>query len=181
MFLAKNFKIATSYRPGCLGRMIALQTEVYNQIFRVGQAFEISRANDIANFFSDYDSQRDGFFLALLDDEIVGSIVIDGRGQDEQGPELRWFVLAPKARGYGIGKRLLHLALESCHARGYERVHLVTSPRLETALHLYKGVGFEQVLEFVDEATSTPLLAFELHLPKTPIFETYLDLAPINL
>jgi GNAT superfamily N-acetyltransferase len=174
------FKIETNYRPGCLGRMIALQVEVYNPIFGVGQAFEISRANDMAKFLSEYEPQRDGFFLALLDGEIVGSIVIDGREQDERGPELRWFALEPKARGYGIGKRLLQRALESCQAKGYERVHLITSPKLETALHLYKQAGFQQVLAFVDEATHTPLLAFELHLSKPPIVERHLDLAPIN-
>jgi GNAT superfamily N-acetyltransferase len=128
-----------------------------------------------------YDSQRDGFFLAVLNDEIVGSIVIDGREQDERGPELRWFALEPKARGYGIGKRLLHMALGSCQAKGYKRVHLITSPRLETALHLYNQSGFEQKGEFVDETTGTPLLALELYFSKTPIVETYLDLAPINL
>jgi ribosomal protein S18 acetylase RimI-like enzyme len=167
MSLTQHFKIESVYRPGCLGRMIALQAEVYHPIFGVGQAFEISRANDMAKFFSDYKSQRDGFFLAVLNGEVVGSIVIDGREQDERGPELRWFALDPKARGYGIGKRLLHTALESCQGKGYERVHLITSPRLETALHLYQQAGFQQTLEFVDETTSTPLLAFELHFPKT--------------
>lgn len=174
-------KIESNYRPGCLGRMIALQAEVYHPIFGVGQAFEVSRAKDMAKFFSDYDSQRDGFLLAVLENEIVGSIVIDGREQDERGPQLRWFALEPKARGYGIGKKLLHTALESCQSKGYKRVHLITSPRLETALHLYKQAGFEQVLEFVDDTTSTSLLAFELHFSKTPIFETHLQPAPINL
>jgi ribosomal protein S18 acetylase RimI-like enzyme len=171
MSLTKNFSLESIYRPGCLGRMITLQTEVYNPIFGVGQAFEISRANDIAKFLSGYDSERDGFFFAVLDGEIVGSIVIDGRKHEERGPELRWFALDPKARGYGVGKRLLHMALESCQSKGYERVHLITSPRLETAIHLYKKAGFQQTREFVDEATSTPLLAFELHFPKTLVVE----------
>lgn len=177
----KHFKIESTYRPGCLGRMISLQTEVYHPIFGVGQAFEISRANDMAKFFSEYDSQRDGLFLTVLHDEIVGSIVIDGREQSEEGPELRWFALDPKARGYGIGKKLLQAALESCQAKGYARVHLITSPRLETALYLYKQAGFEQTLEFVDEATATPLLALELHLPNPPIFETHLNTVTVNL
>lgn len=166
MSLTKHFKIESDYRPGCLGRMIALQAEIYQPIFGVGQAFEISRANDITKFFSEYAPQRDGLFFTVLDDEIVGSIVIDGRGQDVRGPELRWFALEPKARGYGVGKKLLHMALESCQSKGYERVHLITSPRHETALHLYKQAGFEQRLEFVDETTSTPLLTFELHFSK---------------
>jgi ribosomal protein S18 acetylase RimI-like enzyme len=175
------FKIETGYHPGCLGQMIALQAQVYHPIFGVGQAFEISRANDIAKFFSDYDSERDGFFLALLEGEMVGSIVIDGREQDERGPELRWFALDVKARGYGIGKKLLHTALESCQAKGYECVHLITSPRLETALHLYKRAGFEQTLEFIDETTSTPLLAFELFFPKPLTPELLVESVPMNV
>jgi GNAT superfamily N-acetyltransferase len=169
MSSTKLFSVETSYRPGCLGRMIALQTEVYHPIFGAGRAFEVSRANDMAKFFGDYDAKRDGLFLAVLDGEIVGSIVIDGR--EAGGPELRWFALEPKARGYGIGKKLLQTALESCQSKGYERVHLITSPRLETAIHLYKKAGFQQTREFVDEATSTPLLAFELHFPKTLVVE----------
>jgi ribosomal protein S18 acetylase RimI-like enzyme len=164
MSLTKHFKIESVYRPGCLGRMIALQAEVYHPIFGVGQAFEISRANDMAKFFSDYKSQRDGFFLAVLNGEVVGSIVIDGREQDERGPELRWFALDVKARGYGIGKRLLHLALESCQNKGYEQVHLVTHARLETALHLYKQAGFHYTGEF--ERDSTVFQTFALYLPK---------------
>jgi ribosomal protein S18 acetylase RimI-like enzyme len=172
------FKIETSYRPGCLGRMIALQAEVYNPIFGVGQTFEISRANDIAKFFNDYDSQRDGLFLAVLDGEIVGSIVIDGREQDDRGPELRWFALDPKARGYGMGKRLLQTALESCQTKGYERVHLITSPRLEVAIHLYEQAGFSFTGEF--ERDSTVFQTFALHLPKPFALNIRPDLVPMN-
>jgi ribosomal protein S18 acetylase RimI-like enzyme len=112
---------------------------------------------------------------------MVGSIVLDGREQDERGPELRWFALEPKARGYGIGKRLLHTALGFCQSKGYERVNLITSPRLETALHLYKQAGFEQTLEFMDETTSTPLLAFELFFPKPLTPELLVESVPMNV
>jgi hypothetical protein len=57
------FTIESNYRPGCLGRMIALQTEVYQPIFGVGQAFEISRANDMTKFLVTMTRSVMGSFL----------------------------------------------------------------------------------------------------------------------
>jgi ribosomal protein S18 acetylase RimI-like enzyme len=163
-----HFKIESGYHPGSIGRMVALQAEVYSEIFGVGLAFETQRARDIAQFFTDYDSQRDGCWSAILDGEIVGSIVVDGREGAGESAELRWFVLAPKARGNGLGHRLLQEALEFCQSQTYKRVHLVTHPRLETAIHLYKQAGFHVTGEFVHESggVSTVFQTFELCLSK---------------
>ena len=81
-------------------------------------------------------------FIAIVedDDEVVGSIFINGL--PDQTAKLRWFLLHPKTRGAGLGKRLLNDAINFCK-RKFKSVCLWTIGELTTtAAHLYRSVGF---------------------------------------
>jgi GNAT superfamily N-acetyltransferase len=165
------FKIEAGYLPGSIGRMVAVQAEVYSNMFGEGLDFEVQRARDIAKFFSDYKPQRDDCWFAVLEDDIVGSIIADGREGAGESAELRWFILDPKARGLGFGKRLLQAALDFCQIH-YKHVHLVTHPKLETAKQLYEQSGFRFTGEYIYKSNnvSTMLQAFEKNFAKPDIF-----------
>ena len=79
-------------------------------------------------------------FLALIDDAAVGTCAAIARG--ERTVELAKLAVAESARGRGIGKRLSTTAIEWARERGAERVVLVSSTRLTTALRLYERLGF---------------------------------------
>lgn len=79
-------------------------------------------------------------FLALMDGAVVGTcaaIVSNARTV-----ELAKLAVAESAWGRGIGQRLSTTAIEWARERGADRVVLVSSTRLTTALRLYERLGF---------------------------------------
>lgn len=130
------------YQPGCIGKMVALQVRYYSQTVGFGLQFETKIARELCDFCEQYDSQRDGLWLALLEGEIVGSIAIDGSHAAQDGAHLRWFIASDAARGTGVGAALLTCAMQWCQSRHYQRVYLWTFEGLGAARHLYEKFGF---------------------------------------
>ena len=73
----------------------------------------------------------------------MGSIAIVT--ESEHVAQLRWFLVAPEARGAGLGKRLIQQAIAFSRDAGYESVILWTISALHTAAHLYRSAGFEPI------------------------------------
>jgi putative acetyltransferase len=80
-------------------------------------------------------------FIALRDDEVVGTAAIAPHGPDEL--ELIKLTVHDSARGAGLGRRLAETCLAHARALGAARVVLVSSSRLGAALRLYESMGFE--------------------------------------
>ena len=143
-------RIVTGYRPGVIGRCLELQARYYAEHVSFGQVFETGRANDIADFF-DRGSARSEFWSALRGETVVGTIAIDTEGIGANAAQLRWFILDDATRGAGVGRKLLHKALDFCDEAGFAETHLWTFAGLDAARHLYEASGFV----LVDEETST--------------------------
>ena len=91
-----------------------------------------------------YILDKGGFILmAEYNQEIVGTcaLINDGNGMYE----LAKMAVAPKAQGLKIGKLLGESALQKAREAGAAKVYLVSNRRLETALNLYKRLGFTEV------------------------------------
>ncbi|MDQ3288273.1 MAG: GNAT family N-acetyltransferase [Pseudomonadota bacterium] len=56
--------------------------------------------------------------------------------------ELTKMAVAPEARGCGVGRQLMHRALQSFEQMGGTELFLESSSRLGPALKLYESVGF---------------------------------------
>ena len=69
----------------------------------------------------------------------IGCAAMIARGDRGQ---LRWVVLTPAARGTGIGRRLVHAALDEARARGFASVFLETTSGLVASMGLYRTLGF---------------------------------------
>ena len=80
--------------------------------------------------------------LWIADDgtRVVGSIAVVDAPADEG--QLRWFLLAPEARGTGLGRRILATALDYCRQRCMSRIFLWSFADLNAALRLYEQAGF---------------------------------------
>ena len=72
--------------------------------------------------------------------KIIGSIGLLPLGDSRC--ELRKMYLAAEHRGRGLGKMLLHHALESAKRLGFSRVELETTSALKSASRLYESFGF---------------------------------------
>jgi len=67
--------------------------------------------------------------------------------QSDELVKLRMLLVDPKARGIGIGKRLVEECIRFAQQRGYKRMTLWTNDILVAAVHIYKQCGFKLVSE----------------------------------
>ena len=132
----------SGYLPGCIGRIAELHARFYAAQAGFGLEFEAKVAAELARFCTCFDAARDGLWLALDGDEVLGSVAIDGAGASKEGAHLRWFIVADRLRGTCAGKRLLEAALGFCDQQRYPKVYLWTFDQLHAARHLYEKHGF---------------------------------------
>jgi len=78
--------------------------------------------------------------FALLDREVVGTAALVRHPGNL--PELCKMAVAPHARRRGIGTALAQAAIGRAREWGAPRLYLQTSPLLEEALRVYRGLGF---------------------------------------
>jgi len=145
------------YIPGGIGRIVELHGTYYSRHWNFGLYFERKVATEMAAFLGRRDDRRNGFWLAIVNDAIIGGIAIDGIHAAEQGAHLRWFIVDPAFRGRRVGTRLLHTALDFCRHCAYRRVYLWTFAGLDAARHLYEASGFVLCKEHVDRQWGTPV------------------------
>jgi GNAT superfamily N-acetyltransferase len=134
--------LQTGYIPGCIGRICELHARYYTKLVGFGLPFESKVARELAEFCIRCDDQRDGLWLAIHDDQVHGSIAIDGVDADGEGAHLRWFITSDEIRGKGVGTALISAAIGFCKTMGYQRVYLWTFAGLDSARHLYEKFGF---------------------------------------
>ena len=145
--MAPLLRIHKGYLPGAIGRIVGLHATFYQRQANFGLRFESRVARELSDFCERYDDDRDGLWLALNEDQVEGSIAIDGLGAKENGAHLRWFICSDSARGTGMGTALLTAAIAFCRSRCYELVSLRTFEGLGAARHLYEKFGFKLVHE----------------------------------
>jgi ribosomal protein S18 acetylase RimI-like enzyme len=130
-------RIRHTLRPGDLGMVVHLHGVLYAREYGLDTTFEPYVAKPLADFVLTANGR---LWVAELDDRIVGSIAVvdadNGEGQ------LRWFLLAPEARGSGAGRRMLETALAYCRECRMPRVFLWSFSDLGAALKLYERAGF---------------------------------------
>ncbi len=132
----------SGYIPGAIGRIAELHGAYYSKHWGFDLFFESKVAIELSEFLRRFDEGRDGFWVASAGEKIVGSIAIDGIHHGSEGAHLRWFIVAEENQGQGIGKMLLHEAVEFCRGRGFGRIYLWTFEGLGPARRLYEKFGF---------------------------------------
>ena len=130
------------YRPGALGRICEMQSSEYARSLGFGRDFEVKVAGDMAAFLGRFDPDRDLFKIALMGDDIVGSVALDVSAKSDGWAHLRWFFVADGLRGQGFGGRLLRTALDHARRLGARGIYLWTVDGLPAARHLYVKSGF---------------------------------------
>jgi len=137
----RQVTVDTELRPGDLGRLVALQATTYASLAGFELAFETKIASEFAEFVARRDPNSQTWVARNARDDLVGSITID-RAHSRTDAHLRWFIVAPEASGLGIGRTLLHQALDFSDSNHVENVYLWTFQGLDAARHLYDSEGF---------------------------------------
>ena len=133
----------SGYIPGAIGRIVELHATYYHKHWGFGLFFESKVARDLSEFLGRRNEAQDGFWVAHIEGEMVGSIAIDGTHHGGKGAHLRWFIVAPERQGQGVGNRLLGEAITFCKDKEFCNVTLWTFAGLDAARHLYEKDGFK--------------------------------------
>jgi N-acetylglutamate synthase-like GNAT family acetyltransferase len=141
---ADPITIRTELRPGDLGAIIHLHGTLYAREQGWDTSFEAYVAGPLSEFVLRA-HPRERIWVAERDGLIVGCIAIVAASPE--AAQLRWFLLEPRTRGTGVGRRLLHGAIAFARAVGYSSLVLWTERSLIAAAQLYRAAGFRLVEE----------------------------------
>ena len=158
-----DISIRFDVRPGDIGSIVALHGTIYAREYGFSPRFEAYVAGPLAEFVLK-NSSRERLWIAEQNERVVGCIAIVAA--QEGVAQLRWFLVAPEARGAGLGKRLMQLALSFCQENRYQTVILWTVSALTDAARLYQASGFRKVAqnESSDWGVNVMEEKYELHL-----------------
>ena len=139
--------VISGYIPGAIGRITELHAAYYSQHAGFGLFFESKVASEISEFLTRFKETQDGFWVAAAEEQVIGSIAIDGIKAQGEGAHIRWFIVDQAYQGQGIGDMLLGEAVDFCRSSGFKRVYLWTFTGLDAARHLYEKHGFVRCRE----------------------------------
>jgi GNAT superfamily N-acetyltransferase len=108
--------------------------------------------------------EPDGVFLVLRDDDGAASGCGGVCRFDERRAELKRMYVVPRARGLGLGRRLLEELEEHARRLGYRAVVLETGDRQPEALGLYVSAGYERIPCYPPYSERSLSLCFEKRL-----------------
>ncbi|MFE7508463.1 GNAT family N-acetyltransferase [Promicromonospora sp. NPDC057488] len=128
-------------QPGDLGWVVLAHGESYHRQFGWDTDFEALVARIVADYAGSHDPRTEAAWIAEVDGERAGCVFLVA-GDEPGVAKLRILLVAPEARGLGLGRRLVGECLAFARAAGYERVTLWTNDVLASARHIYEGVGF---------------------------------------
>jgi DNA-binding MarR family transcriptional regulator/GNAT superfamily N-acetyltransferase len=130
-------------RAGDLGWIVQAHGALYARQYSWDETFEALVARIVADYAADHDPRREAAWIAEVDGEPAGCVLCVRR--DDDTAQLRLLLVDPRARGRGIGGRLIEECLRFAARAGYRRITLWTNDVLHEARRLYERAGFELV------------------------------------
>jgi DNA-binding MarR family transcriptional regulator/GNAT superfamily N-acetyltransferase len=132
-------------RAGDFGWIVARHGQLYSEEYGWNGNFEGLCAQIVADFVNKFDPKRERCWIAEMNGENVGTVMVVKDDPAQKRPEvarLRLLLVDPKARGLGLGTRLVDECLQFARAAKYKRMTLWTHSVLTAARAIYRKAGF---------------------------------------
>jgi DNA-binding MarR family transcriptional regulator/GNAT superfamily N-acetyltransferase len=144
-------------RPGDFGWIVKRNAELYAQDYGWVAPFEGVCAQIVADFVNKYDASRERGWIAEIDGENVGAVMLANDGDGVA--RFRLLFVEPKARGLGIGARLVDEAIRFARGAGYRKITLWTHSVLTAARHIYQSAGFKLMRSEEHQSWDRPVVS----------------------
>jgi len=143
-------------RHGDFGWIVGRHAELYAQEYGWVAPFEGVRAQIVADFVNEFDDKRERCWIAEMDGENVGSIIL--AKESETVARIRLLLVDPKARGLGLGRHLTDESIRFARDAGYRKMTLWTHSVLTAARHIYQQAGFKLMRSEQHESWGHPVI-----------------------
>lgn len=130
-------------QPGDMGWVVQQHGEVYAREYGWNSEFEALVAELVAGYLRKFQPDWERCWIAELDGQRVGSVFVVRKSATVA--QLRMLILAPQARGQGLGARLTDETIDFARNKGYKKMLLWTNSCLTSARAIYASRGFKLV------------------------------------
>jgi DNA-binding MarR family transcriptional regulator/GNAT superfamily N-acetyltransferase len=137
--------VLRAHRPGDMGWVASANGALYAREYGWDLTYEALVAKIVAEFIENFEAKRERCWIAEMDGERVGSVFVVRK--TDAIAKLRLLIIDPRARGLGLGKRLVDECLRFAKDAGYTSMTLWTQSILTAARAIYDRAGFRLVAE----------------------------------
>ncbi len=129
-----------AHRPGDMGWVIGAHGRLYAEEFGWDERFEALVAGIAKDFIDQLNPKLERCWIAEIGGEPVGCVFVVRKSKSVA--KLRLLIVEPRARGIGLGRRLVEECIAFARAKGYRKLVLWTQSNLVAARTIYRKCGF---------------------------------------